>query len=168
MRPELYEKQLTRDEYVTTLRKKEGAIIPPEFEELMYQKYLVRYGVFTRDSFKCQNKECRSPHCHLTLHHLKAQRNGGEDTVRNLVTLCDDCHKRYETARGPLVFPKEAMWLPKTARGLTFRLQRSANRAAEWKRVKKLLKKFRKILRREGFKLSLKEYIEDKNVAFIV
>ena len=62
-----------------------------------YQKG-VNYGyanarehALVRDKYTCQC--CGKKNCRLEVHHIVFIRNGGSDTLENLITLCEDCHK---------------------------------------------------------------------------
>lgn len=44
-----------------------------------------------RDNYTCQC--CGKKNCRLEGHHIVFRRNGGSDSLDNLVTLCEDCHK---------------------------------------------------------------------------
>ena len=163
MKDELYEKLLSKEEYFTLWARKNTFQLTQEISEQIYAKYLVKFEVYTRDNFTCQNVNCARKCDVLTIHHIKAQRNGGEDKPRNLLTLCDVCHKGYERAKQPITLSNNPK-LPPHIQGRTFKLLRSGNNNARWKKIKKLLKKFRKVLRKEGLKITLQEYLESKNV----
>ena len=45
-----------------------------------------------RDSYTCQC--CKSKNGTLHAHHIIYRRNGGADTLNNLITLCENCHKK--------------------------------------------------------------------------
>ncbi len=166
MKSELYEELLSKDDYFALWNRKNTTPLPQDVMDAMYDKYTEKYEALSRDSFRCQNTHCSTPHSPLTLHHIKSQRNDGKDVAKNMVTVCDVCHKRYERAKGPLTFAKDAEHLHKRIRGRTFQLFRAADRKAQWKKVKKLLKKFRKTLRKEGFQMSLEEYLDQRDVDF--
>jgi len=65
----------------------------------------VRCAVFERDKFMCQ--DCKwsyekanpaDPRKNLELHHLTHHAHGGENSIDNLITLCNVCHdKRHST-----------------------------------------------------------------------
>lgn len=62
-----------------------------------YQKG-VNYGyanarehALVRDKYTCQC--CGKKNCRLEVHHIVFRSNGGSDTLENLITLCEDCHK---------------------------------------------------------------------------
>lgn len=60
----------------------------------------VRVAVLKRDGFKCTKcgwdhnttKSNADPRHMLELHHIKHHKDGGENTVDNLITLCNVCH----------------------------------------------------------------------------
>ena len=62
-----------------------------------YQKG-VNYGyanarehALVRDNYTCQC--CGKKNCRVEVHHIVFRRNGGSDSLENLITLCGDCHK---------------------------------------------------------------------------
>ena len=112
--------------------------------DMAYNKYVVKCKVFQRDDFTCQHSNCKSEK-ELTMHHVKLQKNGGKNTVRNCVTLCDKCHKAYHESKLILVFDNPA--LPSHIHGHMFKV--SENDSVNWKKLKKELKKFRRGLRGE-------------------
>lgn len=60
-----------------------------------------RHQVFRRDGYKCQ--DCGS-NLRLIAHHLCLRKKGGTDSIENLITLCDSCHKK----RHPFIVSTEA------------------------------------------------------------
>lgn len=52
-----------------------------------------RLEVLCRDGWRC--RRCRSSG-HLTVHHIKARADGGLHDLRNLLSLCVDCHNWAE------------------------------------------------------------------------
>ena len=50
-----------------------------------------REAVLHRDNYTCQC--CGKKNCRLEVHHIVFRRNGGSDSLENLITLCEDCHK---------------------------------------------------------------------------
>lgn len=90
-----------------------------EQEQEAYARYVMRALVLRRDGFACQNLNCPSDGTELTIHHIKAQRNGGKHDTRNGVALCRTCHEQYELGNASLVFPDEEH-LPKKIRAHTF------------------------------------------------
>ena len=62
-----------------------------------YQKG-VNYGyanarehALVRDKYTCQC--CGKKSCRLETHHIVFRSNGGNDSLENLITLCEDCHR---------------------------------------------------------------------------
>lgn len=53
-----------------------------------------RAEMLERDEYRCQ--QCGSP-INLDGHHLQAKKNGGDDALENLQTLCERCHVKTET-----------------------------------------------------------------------
>ena len=61
-------------------------ITPPYWDEL-------REYVFKRDNYTCQKCDKKFPIALLQAHHKVHKEDGGEDSTRNLETLCVDCHQ---------------------------------------------------------------------------
>ena len=51
-----------------------------------------RSAILHRDNYTCQC--CGKKNCRLEVHHIIFRSNGGTDDERNLITLCEDCHKK--------------------------------------------------------------------------
>ena len=62
-----------------------------------------RSAVLCRDNYTCQC--CGKKNCRLEVHHIKFKSNGGTDDEENLITLCEDCHKKVH--RGEIVLEKK-------------------------------------------------------------
>lgn len=57
----------------------------------------IRKQVYKNDDYECQNCGLQGgPDGNATLnaHHIVPRSSGGNDTMSNLVTLCDNCHKK--------------------------------------------------------------------------
>lgn len=54
----------------------------------------LRKATLMRDDYKCQS--CGKSNCALEVHHIRAKKFGGADTIGNLITLCHKCHQRTE------------------------------------------------------------------------
>ena len=54
----------------------------------------IRKSVILRDGCKCM--ECGKSNCKLEVHHIKARRMNGSNTLSNLITLCEKCHQKTE------------------------------------------------------------------------
>lgn len=161
VRYELFRAVLDKDTYYKGWEPAKLIQLTEELKDTIYEQYVIKCQVLQRDNFLCQNNPCRNPKCEdLTIHHVKAKRNGGEDKPRNMVTVCDTCHKGYERAKYPLIFAPTQMNLPPHIRGHTFRLQRAVDEKAEWKKVKKQLKRYRKTVRDDIPRLSIERLYE--------
>lgn len=58
----------------------------------------IRQIVFERDNYTCQ--ECGKTNGRLAVHHIIPRKDGGQDSMDNLVTVCDGvCHKKIEPYR---------------------------------------------------------------------
>ncbi len=65
----------------------------------------VRLQVLERDKYTCQ--KCYTKASKLNVHHIKAKRYGGTDSVDNLITYCVKCHKVVEPSKamGQIINP---------------------------------------------------------------
>lgn len=55
----------------------------------------LRKATILRDGYKCQ--ECGKSNCMLEVHHIRARKYGGADTIGNLITLCKKCHDKTKS-----------------------------------------------------------------------
>lgn len=55
----------------------------------------LRKATILRDGCRCQ--ECWKSNCILEVHHIRARRYGGANTIGNLITLCKKCHDKTES-----------------------------------------------------------------------
>lgn len=157
---EIFKKKQDRESYFANWNSEQYSQLTAELKEKIYNKYLMKVEVFNRDGYTCQNKDC--PFCRnvkehkaLTIHHIKARRNGGKDTSRNGVTLCNSSHQHYERAKGALSFGNSPN-LPPHIRGHTFRL--SKPQTINWKKVRAEMKILRKQLKEHcGLRLSYED-----------
>ncbi len=105
---ERYKVILTKDEFFATWDEDQLRFMNEDVRDVAYAKYLLKCGVFQRDDFTCQNENCQfcnnEPNIDLTLHHIKFQRNGGKNTIRNCITICHSAHKHFHSKKGPLTF----------------------------------------------------------------
>lgn len=62
-----------------------------------------REAILHRDNYTCQC--CGKKNCRLEVHHIKFKSNDGTDDEENLITLCEDCHKKVH--RGEIVLEKK-------------------------------------------------------------
>lgn len=146
---EIYREVRSKDDYFKEWTDQSVKNLNEALKELIYAKYLIKCEVFQRDSFKCQNTECDTPSSPLTMHHVKFQKNGGKDSARNCVTLCQSCHKGYHRMKKRIIFTDEE-YLPSTIRGHTFQLTKQEE--MDWKKLKVEMRKFRKQLKHQGLK----------------
>ena len=149
-------------DYFNSWDAKNYNALDKDLKDIIYKKYLMKFKVFNRDHFMCQNRErietedgeviikpC--PFCsnkqyysHLTVHHIKAKRNGGKDTERNGMTLCKTSHQHYEKAKGSITI-SDGTHIPSHIRGHTFKLSKPIE--INWKKVRAEMKKKRKEFR---------------------
>jgi 5-methylcytosine-specific restriction endonuclease McrA len=64
----------------------------PELNQYAWQK--TRARIRKRDGNQCVN--CGSSR-NLSVHHILASRDGGNNDSTNLITLCSSCHRQLET-----------------------------------------------------------------------
>lgn len=60
----------------------------------LFCKGFNRQKIIQRDGRKCQWCGQKGPHVKLEVHHIIPVSQGGDDNVRNLITLCVECHKK--------------------------------------------------------------------------
>ena len=60
-------------------------------------------AVLHRDNYMCQC--CGKKNCRLEVYHIKFRSSGGTDDENNLITLCEDCHKKVH--KGTIVLNKK-------------------------------------------------------------
>lgn len=65
----------------------------------------VREYVLWRDNYTCQCCKGKSKDKILNVHHIQSRKTGG-DSPRNLITLCETCHKKYHKGLLPNFHPK--------------------------------------------------------------
>jgi hypothetical protein len=149
---QIYEKYVhlkTEDEYFVKWTSKELDAVPETVKHRIYNKYVVKGTMLQRDSFSCQNSLCKSPNSLLTMHHVKWQKNGGEDKVRNAVTLCKSCHFGFHKARFPITYNADGH-LPAHISGKTFSLTIPEPKR-DWRKLRVEMKELRSRLKQEGF-----------------
>lgn len=78
--------------------------ISESIKDQIYKKYVCKCVVFQRDNFKCQNELCKAPTSHITMHHIKFQKNGGEDKPKNCITICKSCQSGFHRGKAQLKF----------------------------------------------------------------
>lgn len=72
----------------------------PSISGIEYQQgeqldfFNVREYVLFRDNHTCQHCKGKSKDKVLNVHHIESRKNGG-DSPKNLITLCETCHKAY-------------------------------------------------------------------------
>lgn len=71
----------------------------------------LRMECFKRDRGECQI--CKRPRINLIAHHIIPLSKGGEDDLDNLITICEDCEKKYykELHQGTIKSRQEIMQL---------------------------------------------------------
>lgn len=57
----------------------------------------LRLACLIRDDFKC--KICKGKNKRLEAHHIVSRDDGGKDTIKNLATLCDQCHNKLHKGK---------------------------------------------------------------------
>lgn len=73
----------------------------PDIKGVEYQQgeqldfWNVREYVLYRDKHTCQACKGKSKDNILNVHHIKQRKDGGSDSPKNLITLCETCHKNY-------------------------------------------------------------------------
>ena len=57
----------------------------------------LRIACLMRDMYTCQN--CGKTHVRLETHHIVFKERGGKDSLTNLLTLCEACHKKVHEGK---------------------------------------------------------------------
>lgn len=150
----VFRKTLSKEAYFKGWDSDNYNKLTDALKKRIYDKYCMKAEVFQRDSFTCQNTECKFPDSPLTLHHVKFQKNGGKDSGRNCVTLCKTCHQGYHRGKRAIVLANED-YLPSHMRGHTFNV--STDDSIDWKKLKSEMKKLRKTLISERVYLTMED-----------
>jgi len=145
----VYKDPLSMTEYYELWDEDKYDNLTDALKHTIYSKYLVKSGVFQRDDFKCQNMSCTAPESPLTIHHIRWRKNNGPDKARNLITLCQNCHKRYHNSTIVLKFA-DADYLPSHIRGHRFAVDAPAE--IDWKLLKAQMRAIRKEFKKSGGK----------------
>jgi predicted restriction endonuclease len=144
MEYKIYKQKIEIDEYFSKFDNCET--LSEDLKISLYDKYLLKYNIFNRDRFTCQNDKCK--YCNnkkdsqeLTIHHVKWKKNGGEDDIDNCVTLCKYSHTAFHNGRIDLKIANNKL-IPKSIRGNTFKVSfRDKVLAKERKSAMKKLRK---------------------------
>lgn len=75
----------------TKLAKEYGLQLPDVISKRASKR--TRYLVLKRDNFTCQNCGGKAPQVQLEVDHVTPRSKGGDDSLRNLTTLCSDCNR---------------------------------------------------------------------------
>lgn len=57
----------------------------------------LRIATLMRDKYQCVS--CGKKNVQLQAHHIVPQCQGGKDTIKNLITLCQQCHKKVHSGQ---------------------------------------------------------------------
>ena len=106
---------------------KDPRLANPKIRKWGYQKG-TNYGfsnsrehALSRDKYTCQI--CKAKNTRLEVHHIVYRSKGGTDDLDNLVTLCEDCHKKIHN--GIIVFNKKLKKLSSLRDATTMSVLRS-------------------------------------------
>lgn len=167
-----YKAEHNRESFFKNWKEENLNLMSEEMKDFAYEKYLLKCRVFNRDSFTCQNENCK--YCHnekeftkLTVHHIKHKRNGGEDKERNCVLICKASHNAFNRKKDVLKFGLTEN-IPPHIRGHTFRLHISEE--INWKEVKQQVSILKKDIKlkvksmnvgnnKQWFKLTMEQII---------
>lgn len=159
---EIYKNILDKESYFKQWKNQSDVFtFTDDLKDYIYNKYLVKCAVFQRDGFKCQNINCKSKpdtkNSTLTLHHVKFQKNGGENKEKNGITLCRGCHQGFHGGI-PITFA-DIESLPTKLRGMTYKID--IKHEIDWKRIKFEMKQLRKNLREyKGYRIPVDQLIQ--------
>ena len=106
---------------------KDPSLANPKRKHWGYQKG-TNYGfansrehALFRDKYTCQC--CGAKHTRLEVHHIIYRSKGGKDDLDNLITLCEDCHKKVHA--GEITINKKRKKLPNFNAATTMSILRS-------------------------------------------
>jgi len=145
---ELYRKVKSQDDYFVSWEPDQVNALTEDLKKQIYGRYVLKCEVFQRDLFSCQNIDCEFPDSPLTIHHIKFKKNGGKDTVRNGVTICNTCHTAFHRGKRGFSFA-DLKCLPVHIRGKSFKVSKKV-KGIDWKKIKSEMKIIRKELQRTG------------------
>lgn len=149
---EMYKNILNKESYFTNYKSKDYDALTEAIRDKIYDNYIKKSTILNRDEFKCQNVECKTPDSSLTIHHFKHRRNfknkDKADKIRNMITICEDCHTAFNSAKKPLVYSSEEN-IPAHIRGHTQMLNKP-EKTFNYKIFKNEMKNFRKQLKMQG------------------
>ncbi|MBM3235347.1 hypothetical protein FJZ31_03500 [Candidatus Poribacteria bacterium] len=57
----------------------------------------LRIATLMRDGYQCT--QCEKKNTQLDAHHIVLKKNGGKDTIQNLITLCKECHDKVHRGK---------------------------------------------------------------------
>lgn len=82
------------------------------FDKNIYQKSNrldenIRKATILRDCCKCM--ECGKTNCKLEVHHIVPKRLKGNNSVDNLITLCNNCHQKIKNLEGEFILHYQNM-----------------------------------------------------------
>lgn len=136
----VYKQVKSKEQFFSNWDSETYTNLNDELKEHIYKKYVIKCTVYQRDNFTCQNSLCETPQSSLTLHHIRFQKNGGETTVRNCITLCRTCHKGYHSGRKVIKIRDDPV-LPSHIRGHAFQITKAEQ--IDWKQWRKIARTIR-------------------------
>ena len=154
-----FKEVMSKEQYYTRWLPETLNDLSESIQDYIYNKYLFKCQVLQRDNFECQNDFCKTPNSPLTIHHIKWQKNGGENKPRNGLAICKACHVGFNRGKFALKI-KDRQELPSHIRGHTFKIQLAT--AINWKKIKKEMSQLRKNVKEEhgrNVHLTLREII---------
>lgn len=79
----------------TKIRRKGGNWMSDD--ELIEQEFRKIFPkILKRDKYQCQRCRKKLPAIELSVHHINPRSRGGDNSVGNLITLCNPCHDFVE------------------------------------------------------------------------
>lgn len=112
---------LTKEEYFNAWEQDQLEALSEEDKERIYERHKFRKTILDRDGYLCVADGCLNTE-ELTVHHVKHKRNGGRDSLRNCITLCEPCHIKFN--KGYALTIEDEEFLPSHIRGRTFQLHK--------------------------------------------
>jgi len=88
---------VVEDVQIDTARLNNPELTGKAYQESGRTDENLRMATLMRDGYECQ--KCGGKNCRLEAHHIIHRSGGGKDTVRNMTTLCEKCHRKVHDGK---------------------------------------------------------------------
>lgn len=83
---------IVEDVQVDVARLNDPTLLGEQYQQTHRLDENLRLATLMRDGYQCRC--CRKKNVPLQVHHLISRKHGGKNTLKNLITLCQPCHKK--------------------------------------------------------------------------